>query len=464
MTGSGDHLKGVHSAADYSFHNPPPEASVKNILENSPPKLARGTEIRFLPKEIEHDLDEFPGLPQEFVREVLATSWEYARCVIPSYTNWDRYVAFMRIVTIGILVEVDSSLVDILDENFRCGGQSIDEILHVLFGGTPGEDAEMGRDYWTFLVTTAEKTGDRKNSTLFYHYVSALAESPRSWFRIRDADALARFTAAAALTCNDVVSPHLWFNEAQWKILSELAVTLYDSVAFIKHRAEGETNSTFAYVPPSIRTEANRQAREVLWALDTMWLDKSPGSMETEERNSRIAVANFVRFIGGPIHLLMRRYRFIEDGLKVGKEEDDEVLRQTKEHFKLWNRVDVEGGHHDEGNGVVNGDHGALNGKSNGYESGEKQAGRAKYKYILENRDKYLFEGLAELLELQGTDISRCGDCRYRKSYGSEGLGHFGGVELCSVCQEGWKLYIKSLPRRAVKAFPELRETSLRVD
>lgn len=122
---------------------------------------SQGKEIRFYPKEIEHDLDGIPYLSENFIHEALATSWEYARCVIPSYTNWDRYVAFMRTVTIGIIAETDSTLVNVLAEDFRCGGHVVDEILNTLFEGTPAEDAEIARDYWTFLITTAEKTGDR---------------------------------------------------------------------------------------------------------------------------------------------------------------------------------------------------------------------------------------------------------------------------------------------------------------
>lgn len=53
--------------------------------------------------------------------------------------------------------------------------------------------------------------------------------------------------------------------------LCEIGDTMYDSVAFYKHRSEGETNSTFAYMPPDLRVQAFRQCREVLWALDAAW-------------------------------------------------------------------------------------------------------------------------------------------------------------------------------------------------
>ncbi|KAM7216474.1 hypothetical protein V8F06_008187 [Rhypophila decipiens] len=439
MTGSGDNVNGVNSL-DYSNLKPP-----SNGNSNGSSVHKSGTETRFYPNEIAHDLDGIPTLSENFIHEALATSWEYARCVIPSYSNWDRYVAFMRTVTIGIIAEVDSTLVDVVSDDFRCGGYTLDEILDTLFARTPAEEAGIARDYRTFLATTAEKTGDRKNSHLFHRYVSSLPESPRSWFRIRDADALIRFTAASALVCNDMLSPSVWFTPGQWEIIGELACTLYDAVAFYKHRAEGEVNNTFAYAPWELRKEAFRMAREVLWGLDTVW--GVPG-----KENGRVEVVNFIRLIGGPIHLMMRRYRFVEEGLMVGKEEDEEVVSQTKKHVKLWNRVEIQ--LTEEGGNEITEDE-TLNGIENR---------KVRYMHVIRNKDRLLFDGLAELLELQMPDRVRCSDCNYRSSYGSEGLGQFGGVQLCRECKEGWRVWIESLPRRAAEAFPELRETRLTID
>ena len=61
----------------------------------------------------------------------------------------------------------------------------------------------------------------------------------------RDCDALARFTIAAALAYNDL---DVWFTGERIEILTELSDTLYDAVAFYRHRSGGETNSTFAYM------------------------------------------------------------------------------------------------------------------------------------------------------------------------------------------------------------------------
>jgi hypothetical protein len=36
--------------------------------------------------------------PVDIVAETLACAWEYTRCVIPQFTNWDRYLAFTRII------------------------------------------------------------------------------------------------------------------------------------------------------------------------------------------------------------------------------------------------------------------------------------------------------------------------------------------------------------------------------
>jgi len=123
----------------------------------------------------------------------------------------------------------------------------------------------MSREFRAFLLIVADKTSDRRGGELFRRYVNALARSPRQWFRMRDGDALARLTIAGLLACNDM--DDVYFSDAQFEILTELADTLYDAVAFFKHRSEGETNSTFAYVPTSsASTPFTRLARSCgLW-------------------------------------------------------------------------------------------------------------------------------------------------------------------------------------------------------
>ena len=56
----------------------------------------------FFPPDIANDLQDV-DLPPKVKKEIKAMSFEYARSVIPHYTNWSRYVAFMRIFIIGII-------------------------------------------------------------------------------------------------------------------------------------------------------------------------------------------------------------------------------------------------------------------------------------------------------------------------------------------------------------------------
>lgn len=66
----------------------------------------------YYPPDIANDLDGIP-LPQRIKGEIFATAWEYTRTVIPHYTNWKRYVAFMRIIVMGIIAEFKGDLVSI---------------------------------------------------------------------------------------------------------------------------------------------------------------------------------------------------------------------------------------------------------------------------------------------------------------------------------------------------------------
>ena len=273
----------------------------------------------------------------------------------------------------------------------------------------------MAREYRSFLLITADKASSRRDGELFRRYVNALAQSPRQWFRMRDADALARFTIAAALACNNL--DDVWFTDEQFEILTEIGDTLYDAVAFFKHRSEGETNSTFAYVPSELRVKAFHQCREILWALDVAWA----------RRPELQGVINFTRFFGGPIHMMMRRYRFVEENLTIGKPETDHVIDQTRRNFKLWNRV-------------------VTNSKS--------AQDIQRYTDLKARSEELMFPGLAEFLE--ASEDGACVHCQYRESYGAEARHRFGGVELCEKCKESWRCYVDSFPTRAAKVFPEI--------
>lgn len=379
----------------------------------------------FYPSDFENDLAGIVGLRGDQICEALNTAWEYVRVVIPAYTNYDRYVAFARLIQICIIAEVRGSLVNVVSGDNILGFQ-IDELLDAVFTGFPGHiRKDMAREFRTFLLFTAEKVSDRRSSDFFRRYVNALAHSPKDWFRMRDCDGLARFTIAGAMACNEVED--VWFTEDEWQILCEIGSSLYDVVAFQKHRAEGEIHSTFAYfgVDQQLRMEAFEQCRETLWRLDVAWA-RIPKNQ---------CVLNFIRNVGGPLHITMRRYRFVDDGLMIGKPVTEDVVNQTRQNFKLWNRVDVK--HVSEGKGEE-----------------ERFTNQSYYARIAAQKSKLLFDGLAEKLEAD--DTGHCRRCRYRLSYGAETPGQFGGVELCDACKEVWQAYLRDLPARAENAFPVL--------
>ncbi|KAJ7503338.1 hypothetical protein B0H11DRAFT_1906389 [Mycena galericulata] len=195
---------------------------------------------------------------------------------------------------------------------------------------------------------------------------------------------------------------------------------MYDAVAFYKHRAEGEVHNTFAYVPEDLRVKAFRQCREVLWALDA-----------TSARQTEMLIAvNCVRIFGGTLHMLTRRYRFVDDGLIIGKPETEHNIIQARANVKLWYRIEA-----NERKDV-------------------SEASVQRYKDALARSDELMFPGLAEIIETAGN--GRCETCLYRVSYGAVATYCFGGVQLCDGCRSEWCDYLESFPERASQAFPEL--------
>ncbi|USW55667.1 hypothetical protein Slin15195_G089860 [Septoria linicola] len=311
------------------------------------------------PDEISNDLKGV-DLPAGVKAEVLACAWEYSRCVISHYTNWKRYVAFMRIIIIGTIAEFRGSLFDMTEDDDNMLGFSLNQVLYDLFEDTAGAK-DMAWEYKTFLTVTTDKTSERQHDQFFRAYIKAVSSSPQNWYRLRDCDALCRFTIAAALVCNDI--DDVWFSDEQWNVLTEVGDTLYDAIAFYKHRAEGETNNTFAYMPEEIRIDTFRNAREVLWALDVAYAQKPEWQV----------IVNMIRFFGGPIHMMMRRYRFVEEGLVVGKSEDESVRKAAKKHEKLWHRLELD--------------------------NSRQQQGQAHFDKILAKEDKLLFRGFVNILD-----------------------------------------------------------------
>lgn len=360
------------------------------------------------PDELTDDL-KLSGLASGKVAEVLTCAWEYIRCVVPEFTNWERYLALCRLTIVGIVAEFRGELVDVISDR-PILGYDLDELLDTLFGGTAVHDV-MAREYRSFLLFTTEKARGETDSELLRRFVSALAYSPADYFRIRECDALARFYIAAAMACNDTTSD--WPSDEEYRAVSEIADAMYDAVAYYKHRAEGEICNTFAYADPKLREQIYHGHREVLWALDATWA-RSP---------QRRCAINFARFFSGPIHMMMRRYRFVEDGLVVGKPETERVVNQTRRNVKLWYRIDV---------------------------ASDTSVADARYEAVMAQQERLLFPGFAEMLNRPDED--KCPQCRHRNSYGAEAIGRFGGVELCDPCKTDWHAYLVTFPTRAKKS------------
>jgi hypothetical protein len=111
------------------------------------------------PRELANDLDGIASLSKQLKQETYTCAWEYARCVIPEFTNWDRYLAFARIIIIGIVAEFNGTLVDVSTSDLVLG-YDLSELFATIFGGTPAYEA-MAREYRAFLLITAEKSSLR---------------------------------------------------------------------------------------------------------------------------------------------------------------------------------------------------------------------------------------------------------------------------------------------------------------
>ncbi|KAJ7171645.1 hypothetical protein C8R43DRAFT_978911 [Mycena crocata] len=331
---------------------------MENTKSTLPLASGVGDTAWYYPPEIADDLKS-GELPDQVKAEILACTFEYTRCVIPQYSNWDRYLAWMRLLMMAIVVEFKGNMVDVMAGDTILG-HSLSDTLSSLFAGTPGHEA-MAREFRTYLLLTGEKTSERRYGEVFRRYINCLAQSPGQWFRLRECDFFARFTIAAALACND--ADDVWFTDEQFVLLNEITVTMYDAVAFYKHRSEGETHNTFAYMPNDARVAAFRRCREVLWALDAAWVRKPTVQI----------VTNFVRFSGGPIHMMMRRYRFVDEGLTLGHPETEHIVEQARANHKLWTRFDAD------------------------QKKDIREKDIQRYRHVLARSDELLFPGLALL-------------------------------------------------------------------
>ncbi|KAJ7828923.1 hypothetical protein B0H14DRAFT_3718267 [Mycena olivaceomarginata] len=368
-----------------------------NFTERLTPGPApRARDTWYYTCDIDDDLRDL-NLPEGVKAEIFAVAYEYIRCVIPHCTDWEQYLAFMRIIIISIVAEFKGTIVDVLASD-NLLGYSVPDLLDTLFQGSPMRE-NMERELRTCILFMAEKSSSRELFRRYWTisfkstwgYVNCLADSLRQWFCMRDCDGLARFTVMAALACNDILD--VCFSEEQLEIFGEIGITMYDAVAFYKHCSEGEVCSTFAYAPDDMRVAAFQQCREVLWALDAAWAGR-PGMLIVPTT--------------------------------------EEVVSLTRANFKLWYRIDAD------------------KTKKVSEESFQR------YKDVLARSEEVLFPGLAQTLETAGD--GNCDTCIHRASYGAEDTHCFGGVKLCDDCRASWRHFLESFPDRAAKAFPELED------
>ncbi|KAG9249734.1 uncharacterized protein F5Z01DRAFT_668409 [Emericellopsis atlantica] len=387
------------------------QADSSDVPED-PADIETFPDVWFYPEQLRDGL-EVPDLSEETIQEALACAYEYARSVIPEWKDNAKYMAFTKTIVIAVVAEFRGDLVP-QDGSSIVLGYDLEGLLDSLFGSDTELRAAMSREFRAFLLLSVEKSSKRLDSELFRRYLCALTESPQTWFRLRDCDALVRYTIASALSCNECVD--VIFSEEQWRLIGELCCTLYDAVAFHKHRAEGETNSTFGYFDAHTRVKSFQLYRMVLWAIDVPWATNP----------AKRCVVNFLRFFGGPLHMMTRRYRFVEDGLRIGKPETEQVVELTRANFKLWNRVE---------------------------ETAAQLKYDGRYADFVAQSDKLMFDGFCDLLQRSGS--RECVNCTFIVTGTTKDIRQFGGIQLCRPCKEKWGLSMAEFPERFKTAFPE---------
>ena len=127
-----------------------------------------------------------------------------------------------------------------------------------------------------------------------------------------------------------------------------------------------------------------------------------------------------------------RRYRFVEDGLMIGRPETEEVVDLTRKSVKLWNRVED----------VV-----------------PQPVGVERYADVVARSGELFLPEFCDLL--QKSDGKHCARCSHVGSDSLKTIRQFGGVRLCDECKRMWKSHMRSLTKRFVAAFPELEKIFL---
>ena len=148
--------------------------------------------------------------------------------------------------------------------------------------------------------------------------------------------------------------------------------------------------------------------RDVLWSLDA----------NSDSEDTRI-VMNLIRALGGPIHMTMHRYRFVEEDLTIGRPENDEVRALAHQNAKLWFRDN----------------------RSDGLLADDR-----RYERVMSQRKQLLFSGLGKILA--NSRDTACRECR------QSGFVNKGGMHLCKTCECVWRVYLEKLPARVLSTFP----------
>ncbi|GIZ45767.1 hypothetical protein CKM354_000892000 [Cercospora kikuchii] len=149
-----------------------------------------------------------------------------------------------------------------------------------------------------------------------------------------------------------------------------------------------------------------------------------------------------LRFFGGPIHVTMRRYRFVEEGLRIGREEDEVVRGLARRNEKLWWRRKGEGSKDEVG-------------LTKDGESIEVVIGRTRFEKYMEKKGELFFDGFVEMMEegkSRDDDVAGC--CAGEG--GENGRSVFGARILSEAEREVWRQYALGFNGRLRRAFPEV--------
>ena len=77
-------------------------------------KTAR-TDKWFYPDELEIHLEPY-GVQREKIAEIITQSWELNRCIVPEFSNWDRYMALTRLGVIAYVADYTGRAIDVVDD------------------------------------------------------------------------------------------------------------------------------------------------------------------------------------------------------------------------------------------------------------------------------------------------------------------------------------------------------------